>query len=40
MIFVAIVNGKAPIVHYFVDEDGRNVTTNDTCYLDLLNEVV
>ena len=40
MIFVAIVDGKAPIVHIFVDKNGRNVTLNGTYYLDLLNEVV
>ena len=40
MIFVAIVDGKAPIVHPFIDENGRNVTLNSTGYLDLLNEVV
>ena len=40
LIFVVIVNGKAPIVHPFVDENGRNVTVNDTCYLHQVNEIV
>ena len=35
---VAIIDCNAPIVHLFVDENGRNVTVNGTCYLDLLNE--
>ena len=39
-ILVAIFCGKVTIVHPFVDENGRNDTVNDTCYLDLLNEVV
>ena len=30
-IFVAIVYGKAPIVHHFVDENGTNVIVNGTC---------
>ena len=40
MIFVAIVDGKTPILLPFVDENGRNFTVNGTCYLYLLNEVV
>ena len=39
MIFVTSVVGKAPIVHSFVDENGKNVTVIGTCYLDL-NEVL
>ena len=31
---------KASIGHSCVDVNGRNVTTNETCFLDLLNEVV
>ena len=40
MIFVASVDGKAPIVHAFVDKNDRSVTVNSTCYFELLNEVV
>ena len=39
MLFVTIVDGKAPIVHPLVHENGRNVTANGACYLNLLNEV-
>ena len=40
MLFVAIVNGNVPIIHAFIDEDGRLVSVNGSCYLNLLNEVV
>ena len=40
MIFLAVIDGKAPIVHPFNDENNRNVIVNGTRYIDLLNEVV
>ena len=39
MIFVAIVNGRIPIVHAFVGDDGRNQSVNGNVYLELLKEV-
>ena len=41
IIFLVFVDGKAPIAHSFVNENGRHVLSiNGTFYLDLLNEVV
>ena len=40
MIFVAIVDGKVPIVHAFIDENGRRESVNGDCYLKLLQENV
>ena len=40
MIFVAIVNGKIPIVHPFVNNDGDSVSVNGLCYLSLLRDTV
>lgn len=33
MIFVAIVDGKILIVHEFIDDDGRRVSVDGSCYL-------
>lgn len=40
MIFVAIVNGKIPIVHEFIDDEGQRVSVDSSCYLALLQEKV
>ena len=40
MLFVAIVDGKIPIVHPFIDEAGRPVSVNGSCYLSLLKNTV
>ena len=40
MIFVAIVDGKIPIIHAFLDEDGHLVSVNGSCYLTLLRDSV
>ena len=40
MMFVAIVDGKIPIVYVFIDDDRRQVSLNGSCYLNLLKEVV
>ena len=40
MIFVIIVDDKAPIVLAFVDENGRYATSNVICNLALFNEVL
>lgn len=40
MIFVAIVDDKVPIVHAFIDEDGRRVSVDGSCYLALLKDTV
>ena len=34
------VDGNIPIVHAFIDDDGRQVSVNGSCYLNLLKEVV
>ena len=31
MMFVAIVDGKIPIVLAFIDDDGRRVSVNGSC---------
>ena len=38
MIFVAIVNGQVPVVHAFMDENGRRKIVNGDCYLNFLQE--
>ena len=38
MIFVAIVNGKVPVVHAFMDETGRRKIVNEDYYLNFLLE--
>ena len=40
MIFVAVVNGKIPIVHPFITEEGRSLSVNGSVYHDLLQEKV
>lgn len=40
MIFVAIVNGKVPIVHPFINEDGRSVSVTGASYMELLKDTV
>ena len=40
MLFVAIIDGKIPIVHPFIDEAGRPVSVNGSCYLSLLKNTV
>ena len=40
MIFVAIVDGKVPIVNAVIDEKGRRQSVNGDCYLKLLQENV
>ena len=39
-IFVAIVNDKVPVVHAYMDENGRCKIVNGDCYLNLLQENV
>ena len=39
MIFVAIVNGKVPVVHAFIDENERPKIVNGDCYLNFLQEI-
>ena len=38
MMFVAIVVGRIPVVHAFIDENGRSVSVNEFCYLQLLQD--
>ena len=38
MIFVAIVNGKVPVIHAFLDENGKRKVVNGDCYLNFLQE--
>ena len=38
MLYVAIVDGKVPVVHPLVDENGRKLTLNRSGYLDFLRE--
>ena len=40
MLFVAIVDGKVPVVHAFVDENGRNSILNGAGYFDFLREKI
>ena len=40
MIFVAIMDGKIPIIHEFIDDDGRRVSVDGSCYLALLQDKV
>ena len=40
MIFVAIMEGKSPLVHAFSDERGGKITVNGDCYLKLLQDRV
>lgn len=40
MIFVAIVEGKIPLVHAFIDENGERISVNGECYLKLLQDRV
>ena len=40
MIFVAIVEGKIPLVHAFIDESGGRISVNGDCYLELLQDRV
>ena len=40
MIFVAIVEGKIPLVHAFIDERGGKIPVNGDCYLKLLQDRV
>ena len=40
MIFVAIVEGKIPLVHAFIDERGVKISVNGDCYLKLLQDRV
>lgn len=40
MMFVAIVDGRIPVVHAFIDENGRSVSVNGSCYLQLLQDTV
>jgi len=40
MIFVSIVDGKVPIVHAFITEDGRSVSVTGASYLELLKDTV
>ena len=40
MIFVAITDGDIPIVHPFIDEEGRLVSVNGPCYLKLLQDII
>ena len=40
MLSVAIVDGKIPIVHAFIDHTGRTVSVNGACYLAFLKEVM
>ena len=38
MNFVAVVNGKVPIVHAFMDENEKPKIVNGDCYLNFLQE--
>ena len=38
MIIVAIVNGKVPVDHALMDENGRRKIVNGDCYLNFLQE--
>ena len=38
MIFVAIVDGKIPIVHEFIDDNGRRISVDGSCCLALLQD--
>ena len=40
MIFVAIVEGKIPLVHAFIDKRGGKISVNVDCYLKLLQDRV
>lgn len=40
MIFVAIIDGKIPVVHPFVNEDGNLVSVNGLRYLSLLQDTI
>jgi len=40
MMFVAIVDGRIPVVQAFIDENGRSVSVNGSCYLQLLQDTV
>ena len=40
MIFVALINGMAPLFHAFIDEDGQLISVNGDCYLNLLQNKV
>ena len=40
MIFVAITDGGIPIVHPFIDDEGRLASVNGAVYLELLRDIV
>ena len=40
MLFVAIVNGKIPVVHAFLDNTGRQQSVDGSCYLSMLQDSV
>ena len=40
MLFAAIVDGKPPVVHPYVEENRRNLTLNVTGYLDFFGEEI
>jgi hypothetical protein len=40
MLFVAIVDGKIPVVHAFLDDTGRPQSVNGPCYLSMLQDSV
>ena len=39
-MFVAIVDGRIPVVQVFIDLNGRSVSVNGSCYLRLLQDMV